>query len=31
VTIDLKKTKAPTAAAEKEIEEKEGEDYLDQD
>jgi arylsulfatase A-like enzyme len=31
VTIDLKKTNAPAAAMEKEIEEKEGEDYLDQD
>jgi len=31
VTIDLKKTNAPSAATKKEIEEKEGEDYLDQD
>src|SRR4029077_7267291 len=31
VTIDLKKTNAPTEAAKKEIEEKVGEDYLDQD
>jgi arylsulfatase len=31
VTVDLKKTNAPTAAVEKQIEEKEGEDYLDRD
>ena len=31
VTIDLKKTNAPPASVEKEIEEKEGEGYLDQD
>jgi arylsulfatase len=31
VTIDLKKTNALTEAAEKEIKEKEGEDYLDRD
>ena len=31
VTIDLKKTNVPAAAVEKEIEEKEGKAYLDQD
>jgi hypothetical protein len=31
VTLDLKKTNAPTPAVEKQMEEKEGEDYLDRD